>query len=202
MTDATDPRDRILDAALALLETEGAAAVTTAALAREARCSKSTLYAAFTDRDAILAALVERQADTLNSTLDAALAAEAGIPPRDALAKAGEALLALLTSDAALAINRAAISEPSGVLSGILIASGRARSAPRIVALIERLRDEGVIAYESPAAVYRAFYGLLISDRQILALHRVHGARPSPEESAAIAQEAVSGIEMLFHPNQ
>lgn len=200
---APDARDRILDAALSLLEAGGAGAVTTAALAREARCSKSTLYAEFADRDAILAALVERQAGALNETLDRALSGRGEeVPARDALAAAGEALLDLLTSDAALAVNRAAIAEQSGALSAILIASGKARSAPRIAALIERLRDDGVLAFESTLEVYRVFYGLLISDRQILALHRTPGARPSGAERKAVAAAAVVALERLFPPDE
>lgn len=194
-------QDRILDAALALLEQGGVGAVTTAALAKAARCSKSTLYAAYRDRDAILAALVERQAGALNRTLDAALAPEAGTrDPSEALVAAGEALLDLLTSDAALAINRAAMADPSGGLSRILVAAGKARSAPRIAALIERLRAATVIGAADTPTVYRAFYGLLIADRQILALHHVADARVGPDARRAIARAAVDGIRRLFPP--
>lgn len=193
-----DRRDRILDAALALLEQGGLEAVTTAALARDARCSKSTLYAEFADRDAILAALVQRQAAALNETVDRATRTDADADPRAVLIAAGEALLDLLTSDGAVAINRAALADPEGGLSRILIAAGRDRSAPRILGLIERLREAGALGFDDVREVYRAFYGLLISDRQILALHRVPGARPSKAERRQIAERAAAGIERLF----
>lgn len=185
-------RDDILDAALALLTKGGLKAVTTAAIAREARCSKDTLYLLFEDRDAILAALVQRQAAALNATLGDG---EAAASPREALANAGARLASLLTSEAALVVNRAALADETGLLSRILIAAGRDRSAPRIVKLIEALHAAGEMAVEDPAEVYATFYGLLIGDRQILALHRV---APAAIDPAAIARRAVDRLIRIY----
>ncbi|OQX67515.1 MAG: hypothetical protein B6A08_14970 [Sorangiineae bacterium NIC37A_2] len=70
----TDARTRILDAAVALLETEGLAALSMREVARRAGLSHQAPYHHFGDREAILAALVEigfRE-------LEAALAAHRG----------------------------------------------------------------------------------------------------------------------------
>lgn len=187
-------RDEILDAALALLREKGLAGVTTAALAKAARCSKDTLYRLFEDRAAILAALVDRQATALNATL---AVASAPVSPDAALAQAGAQLLRLLTSEASLAINRAALADPSGELSRILIQRGKERSAPRIASLIAQLHSSGLARIGDGQEAYRIFYGLLIGDRQILALH---GARYRSEDPELVAGRAVAGFLRLHAP--
>lgn len=187
-----DRRDDILDAALALLGEGGLKAVTTAAIARAARCSKDTLYVLFEDRDAILAALVQRQAAALNAAL---AAGDAAASPREALTAAGARLAALLTAEASLAINRAALADDSGLLSRILVAAGRDRSAPGLITLIAAMRDAGDIAVDDLAEAYATFYGLLIGDRQILALHRVPAA---PLDHDAIARRAVERFVRIY----
>jgi AcrR family transcriptional regulator len=187
-------RDEILDAALALLREQGLAGVTTAALAKAARCSKVTLYRLFEDRAAILAALVDRQASTLNATLTAA---PGPASPDMALAQAGAQLLRLLTSEASLAINRAALADPTGELSRILIQRGKERSAPKIASLIAQLHEAGLARINDGQEAYRIFYGLLVGDRQILALH---GARYRPEDPEGVARRAVGDF-LRLHPS-
>ncbi|QCI65131.1 TetR/AcrR family transcriptional regulator [Phreatobacter stygius] len=188
-----DRRNDILDAALLLLRTGGLPAVTTAALARDARCSKDTLYLLFRDRDAILAALVERQAGQLNATMQAV---DPSASARDGLIAAGTRLLELLTSDASLAINRAALADQSGALSRILIETGKNRSAPRLIALIEQMRAQGDIAAADVGEAYATFYGLLVGDRQILALHRVQGT--DRDDCEAVARRAVQRFVLIY----
>ena len=187
-------RGEILDAALALLRARGLAGVTTAALAKAAKCSKDTLYQLFENRDAILAALVDRQASALNATLTA----EAGaVPPEVALAEAGAQLLRLLTSEASLAINRAALADPTGDLSRILIQRGKERSAPKITSLIMQLQSARLARIADSQEAYRIFYGLLVADRQILALH---GARYRAEDPRLVARRAVDNFLRLHAP--
>jgi AcrR family transcriptional regulator len=195
MTEKTDRREAVLAAALRLLEQGGVPAVTTAALAREARCSKETLYGLFKDRDDILAALVSRQSARLNELLEG-MGGEA--QPLEALVDAGARLLDLLTSEASLAINRAALADPSGALSRVLVEAGRNRTAPLLMRLLEAARRSGHFDFPDAAEAYRAFYGLLIADRQIAALHRVEGSRPDPETRLALARRAVRDLALLF----
>jgi len=185
-------RDDILDAALELLATGGLEAVTTTALARVARCSKDTLYVLFENRDAILAALVERQASQLNTTLQES---DVEASPLDRLKLISTQLLKLLTSQASLAINRAALSDASGDLSRILITAGKERSAPKIMAAIEALDRKGVIRTPDLLDAYRTLYGLLIGDRQILALHNAY--EPA-EDAETIAVRAVERLVRLY----
>jgi len=186
-------RDDILDAALALLGEGGLAAVTTTALARRASCSKDTLYTLFENREAILAALVQRQADALNASLQPG----AG-DPTQALVQAGAQLLSLLTSPESLSINRAALADSSGTLSAILIAQGRDRSAPKIVSIIEKLRANGTIVVNDMQDAYQGFYGLLVGDLQIRALHGALSPLPDALECQARSRRAVQRFVTLF----
>lgn len=200
MTARIEPgrKDDILDAALKLLRGSGLAGVTTAALAREARCSKDTLYVLFEDRDAILAALVDRQASELNAALQHS---GPSASPVEALTDVGTGLLTLLTSEASLAINRAALADPTGNLSRILIKRGKERSAPKIVGLIEELDKAGIISAADALDAYRTFYGLLIADRQILALHGARGQK-DVEDAASTAKQAVARFLSLYSANR
>ncbi|CAM5312542.1 hypothetical protein MAUB1S_05437 [Mycolicibacterium aubagnense] len=188
-------RDDILDATLELLATGGLKAVTTTALARVARCSKDTLYVLFENRDAILAALVERQASQLNTTLQES---DVEASPLDRLKLISTQLLKLLTSQASLAINRAALGDASGDLSRILITAGKERSAPKIMAAIEALNLKGIIDAPAPLNAYRTLYGLLMGDRQILALHNAYDPA---EDAETIAGQAVEHLIKLYAPN-
>ncbi|MEE1610608.1 TetR/AcrR family transcriptional regulator [Microvirga sp. CF3016] len=191
-----DRRQAILEAALSLLERGGLQALTTAALAREAKCSKETIYLLFKDRDDILGTLVAEQSARLNGMLEGI----DGDDPLDALTEAGARLLDLLTSDASLAINRAALGDPTGSLSRILIEAGRNRTAPLFIRLLEQARLHGRIGFTDGPEAFRTFYGLLIADRQITALHRVEGARPQPDERRILAERAVHGLAVLLPP--
>ncbi|GFZ83240.1 hypothetical protein GCM10011497_10000 [Elstera cyanobacteriorum] len=188
-------RNQILTHAEAILRSGGLAALTTNALAKAARCSKETLYDLFADRDALIAAVIDRQAEALNAALTEGLS---GGDPAAQLVRVGERLLDLLTSDTGLAINRAALGDPSGRWSALLLAHGRNRSAPLILDLLARWRAAGGIGFSDVRPVYQAFYGLLIGDRQIAALHRAPEARPSQAERRDAAEWAVAGLARLF----
>jgi AcrR family transcriptional regulator len=71
--DASDLRARVLAASLALLETEGLAALSLREVARRAGVSHQAPYHHFADREAILAALVTEGFDDLASRLARAL---------------------------------------------------------------------------------------------------------------------------------
>lgn len=188
-------RREILSAVLALLREGGTEAVTTARIAARAHCSKETLYAWFGDRAGIFQALVAEQSAHINAMLARETGGEASA--RDTLVRAGAALLDLLTGEASLAINRAAMADGSGDLAGDLRALGRERTVPLFVVLIERLQGEGVLATGDALAQFSTFYGLLIGDRQIRALLGDRAARPAAGEFEAIARHAVDGLEAI-----
>ncbi|MEN0064983.1 MAG: TetR/AcrR family transcriptional regulator [Myxococcota bacterium] len=62
-------RERILDATADLLATSGYASVTTNAIAKAAECSVGSVYVYFSDKHAVLAALLERYGERLLATV-------------------------------------------------------------------------------------------------------------------------------------
>ncbi|WP_298164860.1 TetR/AcrR family transcriptional regulator [Novosphingobium sp.] len=73
-------RERLLDAAETLFVAQGFRATSIEAIAEAAGMSKVTLYGYFRDKEAVFAAVAERIADTMESAVEAALAADTPFP--------------------------------------------------------------------------------------------------------------------------
>jgi AcrR family transcriptional regulator len=170
-------RDQIMDAAIDLLIERGYRETTMLAVARRAGASKETLYAWFGDKGGLFEAIIQRNAATVQQVLDRHLAGDA--PMEQVLTEFGRALLSLLLSDNAVAINRAAISESSAdpSLARTLARSGRDATLPAFVAFLEKRRDEQEIWFESADRVTENFLGLLLGDTQV---RRLLGELPAP----------------------
>ena len=187
-------RDDILASAVDLLSSGGMEALTTAALADAAHCSKKTIYALFPDKDRLLAALVQRQAEAIAQELEASFSGETRtqLDARSAAIRLGAALLDLLLSPASIAINRAAASDATGHLGDILRSNGRNRLAPGISALLKLA--VGTKAAEKPEALFPLYYGLLFADRQVAA---ILGAHLAPLNEKTRLDEASRAFERL-----
>ncbi len=194
--DESERRREILATVLDILKREGAGGLSTAGLAAEARCSKATLYALFGSRAGILRALISEQSRAVNQMLKREL--DEGRDLEQALVNAGAALLDLLTGEASLAINKAAMADASGELCQLLLEKGRGRTAPLFGELIDKLRSAGVIGHADKQAIFQSFYGLLIGDRQIRMLLGDRTARPSGHEFTSVAAEAVARLKLLY----
>ncbi|MGN9911297.1 TetR/AcrR family transcriptional regulator [Phytohabitans sp. LJ34] len=165
-------RQAILDAAARILERDGIAALSTRRIAEQAHASKETIYAHFGGRRGLLAALVLRQSTDTNELLRAALDTPPARPVRPALEAAVRALLALLTGERSLALNRAAIAGVPGdpELAQVLHANGRATTGPLFEAVLAEATRRGEIACPDPAEAFGVLFGLAVRDTQIAAL--------------------------------
>ncbi len=168
---------------------EGYAAATMQAIADEAHASKETLYSWFGDRESLVAALIRLNADESAARLTAALgrrpaSAEDG---RRTLEGYARSLLALLTGDVSLALNRAAMGSPA--LAETLLESGRHRVGPLATAYLTALHDSGFSPHADADRAFSFLYGLVVQDSQIRVL--LGEAPPSQEEVAARARWAV-----------
>ncbi|MEV6521707.1 TetR/AcrR family transcriptional regulator [Longispora sp. NPDC051575] len=185
----------ILDATVAILETEGYPGLSTRRIAELARASKETIYSRFGDRDGLLAAVILREAAATNEGLGAALHAPAGAPLRPALLAAVTGLLRLLTGPRSLALNRTAIAglpaEPR--LGGLLLAHGRHTTGPLFEAMLTRAHDEGELHCPDAADAFTVLYGLAVRDAQIVALL----AGPTWDE-ATIGTRAAEAVELFY----
>ncbi|WP_395674613.1 TetR/AcrR family transcriptional regulator [Inquilinus sp.] len=171
----------VLDAALAVLERQGYAGTSMLDIAREARASKETLYAWFGDKRGLFAALVADNAAAVNAVIEAMPNGPAETPIVDVLSEFGAALLTLLLGPRAIAINRAAAAEAArdGELGRLLVASGRAATGGRMVALLRDRAARGDIEIDDPEEAFSVFLGLLLRDLQIQVLV---GAMPAPDD--------------------
>lgn len=180
----------VLDAALAELVENGPEAMTMLAVARRAGASKETLYSWFGNREGLLRALIERNADQsaarIQAALDAAIDDESD--PVETLAGYARGLLGLLTSPPSLALNRAAMGDPD--LAALLLASGRHRVGPLVETYLSRLAGAGRLRLSVPAdEAFALLYGLTVQDLQIRAL--LGDDLPTADELTARATVAV-----------
>jgi AcrR family transcriptional regulator len=192
-------QDQIEQAAYAVLDDKGYAGTSMLAIARAARASNETLYNWYGDKTGLFSALVRRNAAEVKALLDAQIAA--GGDAVDTLARVGPVLLALVTSDRAVALNRAAAADPTGELGRAIAAEGRDTVAPLVARVIAQGRAQGRLAFDDLATACETYLGLLIGDIQI---RRVVGRMPQPDAAAlaARADAALRHFLRLLAPSQ
>lgn len=156
-------RAEIEDTAFELLAKKGYKATSMLAVARAAKASNETLYNWYGNKQALFQAMVERNAQTARDTLKEALAADA--PLAETLPKLGPTLLRLVTSERAIALNRAAAGDvhDTATLGPTIAKGGRDTILPLLAKLIAR-DHPGVT---DPADLAEAYIDLLIGDLQI-----------------------------------
>lgn len=179
----------ILDAALAELVDLGPDRMSMLGVARRAGASKETLYSWFGDRDGLLTALIERNADAAAAGVEAALATEAD--PRDTLVGFATGLLGLLTSPSSVVLNRAAMTSPD--LAASLLRSGRHRVGPIVERYLAELHARGMLHAPDPAESFELLYGLIVRDTQI----RVLLGDDPPADLEGRAADAVDAFVLL-----
>lgn len=194
-------RRRIEAAAYEVLEEVGYRSASILAIARRARASNETLYQWYGNKQGLFRALVQANALAIHERLDA----PAGASALATLQALGPALLAMVTSDRAVCLNRAAAADVSdgGTLGRSIAEGGRSAVMPRLVGLLERLRADRVIDWGPDGEVEVAadsYLGLLIGDWQI---RRVIGvmAQPTPARIAARADQALRQF-LHLHPSR
>ncbi len=170
-------------AAYAVLEEKGFEGASMLTIARAAKASNETLYNWYGDKVGLFRTLVERNAEAVKGLLESHLADDA--PPLETLAALGPELLALLTGPRAVALNRAAAADRTGVLGAALAEIGRGTVAPLIGAVLERARTAGVLAFDETGAAVELYLGLLVGDLQI---RRVIGTEPAPSAAVITAR--------------
>lgn len=199
----TERRNRVLDAALEVLVDDGAERLTMAAVARRAGASKETLYRWFGDRLGLLTALIQRNADLSAQRLAQRLAADGPHLTRsdvdDTLRAYVVGLLSLLTGAPSVALNRAAMSDPT--LRQLLLSQGRHRVGPIVESYLALAETEGVIECDSvggPAGAFELLYGLAVRDTQIRVL--LGENPPTAKRLHARAEDAVRQLFVLCAP--
>lgn len=190
-------RHQIEEAALSLLAEKGYAQTSILMIAKRAKASNETLYNWYGDKLSLFRSLVARNADGVRDTLQAALGQ--GTDPMQSLARISPLLLALLTGDRAVALNRAAAADGSGELGAAISEAGRDTILPMIAQLLERARDIGALGFDNTADAAELYLNLLIGDLQV---RRMIGRLPtlSDEQIQTRATRALHHLRILMPP--
>jgi len=164
----TQRQKDVLDAALHLMVEEGDA-LTMAAVAQRASCSKETLYKWFGDRDGLLTAAVRRQAAKVRvAPLDGSRLDLAALIER--LEQFARDWLTVISSETSIALNRIAVGQAASdktALGAIVLQNGRLEMGRRLKPVLEAGRSAGLIGFANAEDAFRTFFGLIARDVQI-----------------------------------
>lgn len=192
-------RAAIEEAAYRVLVRDGYKAASILAIAKEAKASNETLYRWYKNKQGLFAALVERNAQAARDLLDQALAGHQA--PLDALEKLGPVLLRIVTSDQAVALNRAAAGDvyDTATLGAALASGGRESLLPLIADLLRRENREGALRMDDPVEAAEVYINLLLGDVQI---RRVTGALEPLSDAVTVARStrALKLMRRLYAP--
>ncbi|RLQ89492.1 TetR/AcrR family transcriptional regulator [Notoacmeibacter ruber] len=194
-TDFTPRQREVLDAVLQLIVREGDS-FSVARVAREASCSKETLYKWFGDRDGLLTATVRWQASQVTAGEYDGLPLDM-VRLQAALEDFAANWLSVISSPTSLALNRVAVSHAgSGKsrLGKILLANGREAVADRLKALLQAGQKSGLLNIVDTEDAFRTFLGLVGRDLQIRLLL---GEGPAPDSAANKARAARAAEQFL-----
>ena len=191
-------RRQILGATLKLLRSHGAD-ITTAQIAAKAHCSKETLYNWFGDRDGIMMALVEEQAQSMGGLLQASFGQVSG-SLEERLVQFSTSLLDMMTGDALITVNRVAMAQACqerADLGNKVLEDWRAQVMQPFIALFDEGNQSGALAVHSAEEAFENLIGLLVGDRQRRLLLGQQ-ARPDVSAMEAIAAKAVQRWLILY----
>lgn len=192
-------RERIEEAAYAVLKESGYKAASLLAIARRASASNETLYNWYGNKQGLFQSLVEANAREAKDLLEAAL--QTGSDPLNTLAALGPILLSLVTGDKAVVLNRAAAGDISDTktLGPAIAQFGRDTITPLVCDLLRVASRSGLIVCDDPVAAADIYFRLLIGDLQV---RRVIGAieEPPPSEIERRANEAMALFLQLHAP--
>jgi AcrR family transcriptional regulator len=168
---------QIEQAAYEILEEKGYAGTSMQGIARKARASNETLYKWYGDKKGLFKALVERNTEDVKALLEAELTS--GHDTFQVLETLGPRLLTLVLGNRAVALNRAAVADPSGDLSEAITRAGREVVLPLLAKVLEDGRARGELTFDTPEDAAALYIDLLIGDLQI---RRVIGRLPAPDD--------------------
>ncbi len=174
----TQRQQQIENAAYEVLEAKGYSGTSMLGIAKQAKASNETLYNWYGDKQGLFQALVTRNAEEVKNHLQAELQSD-----NDALSilgTLGPKLLALLTGDRSVALNRAAAADSSGELGATLSKAGREAVFPLLEQVLLRAKDEGQLHFEHSDEAVGLYLDLLLGDQQI---RRVIGRLPAPSKT-------------------
>ena len=157
-------QSEIETAAYELLDEFGYDGISMLKIAKRAKASNETIYRWYGDKLGLFESLVKNNTNDIKETLSIGL--NDNKPPLEILQDFGPKLLTLLLSPRAIALNRAAAGDPSGILGKALAKHGRETVLPLLIEILSALCKEKIIMNTS-RKLAEIYIRLLVGDMQI-----------------------------------
>jgi AcrR family transcriptional regulator len=190
-------RERIEDAAYAVLQEKGYKATSMLAVAKKAGCSNETLYRWYGNKQALFASLVAANTNSVKDQIEQSIQTDGDTI--EELRLLGPRLLQMITSRKAIALNRAAAGDVyhTQTLGPAIAEGGKNVIAPLVGQFIENGLERGLLRGGTAQHISQIYITLLIGDVQI---QRVIGVIPelSPQIREDRADKACAVIQQLF----
>lgn len=191
-TDKRAARMREIEAvAYGLIAKQGFEGTSMLAVAKAAKASNETLYRWYGDKKGLFLSMVDANTLDIRAKLEAAL--HDGADPLEGLRQIAPVLLEMLLGERAIALNRAAASDPTGQLGQALAAGGREQVFPLLQKVFAAAIRQGQLQPPKAGEIGTLFVHLLVGDLQV---RRVIGAMPEPS-ATVIARQAACAMAQL-----
>ncbi|TAT96080.1 TetR/AcrR family transcriptional regulator (plasmid) [Rhizobium ruizarguesonis] len=188
----------VLEHALFLLASGGKKSLTSARLAKAARCSKESIYKWFGNREQLLTAMVSYQTAKVRFESDGKRLTPVSL--YDHLLVFAQDLLRVLAEDTWLSLTIFAITQKNqgkATLAKLVLESGSDVVECRGKLLIEAGQRAGLLRLDEIDEAYQALYGLVVSDIHV----RMLLGGPAPRDIARRAERAVRSFIYLHAPD-
>ncbi len=177
--------------AYGLIAEQGFEGTSMLAVAKAAKASNETLYRWYGDKKGLFLSMVEANTIDVRARMEAVLAE--GTDPVEGLRQSAPVLLEMLLGEKAIALNRAAASDPTGQLGQALAAGGRERVFPLLQQLFGAAIRQGQLQPPKAGEIGTLFMHLLVGDMQV---RRVIGTMPEPS-AQTVARQAACAMDQL-----
>jgi TetR/AcrR family transcriptional regulator, mexJK operon transcriptional repressor len=182
---------QILAAARAVFMAEGYGAASMDAIAREANVSKATLYAHFSGKEELFAAVIRERC----AQLDWAKAADElqHTPPEEGLSRIARDFCELILSPGVAAMYRLVVAEAPRFpqLGRVFFDTGPAQLRRSLADYLARATRQGALAVAKPHLAAEQFIGMLLGHFQLVTVLGLRG-RPSEREIDEVIDLAVT----------
>ncbi len=185
---------KILDAARRVFMTDGYGAASMDAIAKAAGVSKATVYAHFSGKDQLFAAIIAQQC-RVHSAIPALDEVERSTP-EEALRALGRNFAGLVLSPEVLDLYRIVVAETARFpeLGRTLYETGPKRGIGRLAEYLQQLSDRGLLDVPEPHIAARQFFGMIRSDLYLRRMFNISDA----EVGITVEQMVDSSVQMFL----
>jgi TetR/AcrR family transcriptional regulator, mexJK operon transcriptional repressor len=194
-----DNSSLILNAAANAFAERGYSDTSMDVVAQAAGVSKATVYALFSSKDRLFAAVIEREGERQTATIGAAIDAPDGAPVAEVLKQFAFDAAALLLSVSNTAMSRAASSEAvrSPEAGRLFYANGPDRLIGRLAKFLAKAMKRGDLRMANSRVAAAQFLAVIVGDLQL----RMAMGLPEPS-TAERRKVATAGVEMFLRAYQ